>query len=107
MTERELRCFLFGLSLPQHVLCALLHLESKRLLCLLQLSSLRELVKQLKKQLSREKSGCVQTRLKALLQRRDMIKELSARRREELKLSKMLCVFKRDVGEVTNQKASM
>lgn len=81
------------------------HLESKRLLCSLQLSSLRELAKRLKKQLSREKSGRVQTRLKALLQRRHMIKELSAKRREELKLSKMLCVFKRDVGEVTNQRS--
>lgn len=69
-------------------------------LCLAQLSSLKELAEQLKKQLSREKSGRVQTKLKALLQRRDRIKELSVKRKEELELSRMLCIFSRDVGEV-------
>ncbi|XP_076605262.1 spectrin beta chain, non-erythrocytic 5 [Chaetodon auriga] len=63
------------------------------------LSSLKELAEQLKKQLSREKSGRVQTKLKALLQRRDRIKDLSVKRREELELSRMLCIFNRDVDE--------
>ncbi|XP_044022541.1 spectrin beta chain, non-erythrocytic 5 isoform X2 [Siniperca chuatsi] len=63
------------------------------------LSSLKELAERLKKLLSREKSGRVQTKLKALLQRRDRIKELSVKRREELELSRMLCIFNRDVAE--------
>ncbi|XP_038585015.1 spectrin beta chain, non-erythrocytic 5 isoform X1 [Micropterus salmoides] len=63
------------------------------------LFSLKELDKRLKKQLSREKSRRVQTKLKALLQRRDRIKELSVKRREELELSRMLCIFNRDVAE--------
>lgn len=74
--------------------------------CLLQLSSLKELAERLKKQLSREKSGRVQTKLKALLKRRDRIKELSVKRREELELSRMLCIFNRDVAEVTNNSDS-
>ncbi|KAM7376448.1 hypothetical protein PAMP_006181 [Pampus punctatissimus] len=63
------------------------------------LSSLKGLAKRLKKQLSREKSVRVQTKLKALLQRRDRIRELSIKRREELELSRMLCIFNRDVAE--------
>ncbi|XP_054470225.1 LOW QUALITY PROTEIN: spectrin beta chain, non-erythrocytic 5 [Anoplopoma fimbria] len=63
------------------------------------MSSLKELAERLKKQLSREKSGRVQTKLKALLQRRDRIKELSVKRREELELSRKLCIFNRDVAE--------
>ncbi|KAF7648029.1 hypothetical protein LDENG_00163000 [Lucifuga dentata] len=63
------------------------------------LSALRELAGRLKKQLSREKSGRIQTKLKALLQRRDRIKELSVKRREELELSRLLCIFNRDVAE--------
>ncbi|XP_041668259.1 spectrin beta chain, non-erythrocytic 5 [Cheilinus undulatus] len=63
------------------------------------LSSLKELSERLRKQLSREKSGRVKSKLKALLQRRDRIKELSVKRREELELSKMLCIFNRDVAE--------
>ncbi|XP_071354370.1 spectrin beta chain, non-erythrocytic 5 [Trachinotus anak] len=63
------------------------------------LSSLKELADRLKKQLSREKSGQVQTKLKALLQRRDRIRELSVKRREELELSRMLCIFNRDVAQ--------
>ncbi|KAK5886954.1 hypothetical protein CesoFtcFv8_017933 [Champsocephalus esox] len=63
------------------------------------LSALKELSERLKKQLSREKSSSVQTQLKALLKRRDRIKELSVKRREELELSRMLCVFSRDVSE--------
>ncbi|XP_036927334.1 spectrin beta chain, non-erythrocytic 5 isoform X2 [Acanthopagrus latus] len=62
------------------------------------LSSLKDLSERLKKQLSREKSGWVQTKLRTLIQRRDRIKELSVKRREELELSRMLCVFNRDVG---------
>ncbi|XP_027134554.1 spectrin beta chain, non-erythrocytic 5 [Larimichthys crocea] len=63
------------------------------------LSSLKELAERLRKQLSREKSGRVKSKLKAMLKRRDRIKELSAKRREELELSRMLCIFNRDVGE--------
>ena len=69
---------------------------------MVQLSSLKELSERLKKQLSREKSSSVQTKLKALLKRRDRIKELSVKRREELELSRMLCIFNRDVAEVSN-----
>lgn len=71
--------------------------------CSVQLSSLKELAERLKKQLSREKGAHVKNRLKVLLQRRDRIKELSIKRREELKLSRMLCIFKRDVDQVSNQ----
>ena len=70
---------------------------------MVQLSSLKELAKRLKEQLSREKSSRVQTKLKALLQRRERIKDLSVKRREELELSRMLCIFNRDVAEVTNR----
>ncbi|XP_067469592.1 spectrin beta chain, non-erythrocytic 5 isoform X2 [Thunnus thynnus] len=63
------------------------------------LSSLKELAQRLKKQLSREKSSRVQTKLKALLQRRERINDLSVKRREELELSRMLCIFNRDVAE--------
>uniref|UniRef100_A0A8C9YZ58 Spectrin, beta, non-erythrocytic 5 n=1 Tax=Sander lucioperca TaxID=283035 RepID=A0A8C9YZ58_SANLU len=59
----------------------------------------KDLSERLKKQLSREKSGRVRTKLKALLQQRDRIKELSVKRREELELSRMLCIFNRDVAE--------
>uniref|UniRef100_A0A3B4ZEI6 Spectrin, beta, non-erythrocytic 5 n=1 Tax=Stegastes partitus TaxID=144197 RepID=A0A3B4ZEI6_9TELE len=63
------------------------------------LSSLKELANRLKKQLNHEKSGRVKTRLKALLQRRDRIRELSVKRREELELSRLLCIFNRDVAQ--------
>uniref|UniRef100_I3J096 Spectrin, beta, non-erythrocytic 5 n=1 Tax=Oreochromis niloticus TaxID=8128 RepID=I3J096_ORENI len=63
------------------------------------LSSLKELAERLRKQLSKKKSGQVKTRLKALLQRREKIKELSAKRGEELELSRRLCIFNRDVAE--------
>ncbi|XP_061631327.1 spectrin beta chain, non-erythrocytic 5 isoform X2 [Phyllopteryx taeniolatus] len=62
-------------------------------------SCLRDLGARLNKALSREKSGQAQSRLKALLQRRDKIKELSVKWREELDLSWLMCVFKRDVAE--------
>uniref|UniRef100_A0A3Q3IUH0 Calponin-homology (CH) domain-containing protein n=1 Tax=Monopterus albus TaxID=43700 RepID=A0A3Q3IUH0_MONAL len=63
------------------------------------LSSLKELAERLKAQLNRDKSGRVQTKLKALLQRRGQIKELSVKRRKELELSRLLCVFNRDVAQ--------
>ncbi|XP_029973399.1 spectrin beta chain, non-erythrocytic 5 [Salarias fasciatus] len=63
------------------------------------LTSVKELAERLKKQLRSEKSGRVQTRLRALLQRRDRIRELSVKRREELELSRLLCIFNRDVAE--------
>ncbi|CAN9501902.1 unnamed protein product [Ophioblennius macclurei] len=63
------------------------------------LISVKELAERLKQQLQPEKSGRVQSKLKALLQRRDRIRELSVKRREELELSRRLCVFNRDVAE--------
>ncbi|XP_034721323.1 spectrin beta chain, non-erythrocytic 5-like, partial [Etheostoma cragini] len=63
------------------------------------LSSLKDLSERLRKLLSSEKSRLVQAKLKALLQRRDRIRELSVKRREELELSRMLCIFNRDVAE--------
>ncbi|XP_054861726.1 spectrin beta chain, non-erythrocytic 5 isoform X3 [Amphiprion ocellaris] len=63
------------------------------------ISSLKDLAGRLKKQLSKEKSGRVKTRLRALLQRRDRIRELSVKRREELELSRHLCIFNRDVAQ--------
>lgn len=68
----------------------------------LQLLSLKESCDRLQEQLSRKKSGRVQNRLRALLQRRDRIKELSVKRRQELELSWTMCVFSRDVAEVIN-----
>lgn len=62
---------------------------------------MKELAERLRKQLSREKSKRVQTRLKTVSQRRDRIKELSAKHREELELSRALCIFRRDASEVT------
>ncbi|XP_035467370.2 spectrin beta chain, non-erythrocytic 5 isoform X2 [Scophthalmus maximus] len=63
------------------------------------LLSLKESCDRLQEQLSRKKSGRVQNRLRALLQRRDRIKELSVKRRQELELSWTMCVFSRDVAE--------
>lgn len=60
------------------------------------------MAERLKERLSAEKSGRVQTRLKALLRRRHRIKELSVKRREELELSRALSVYRRDVAEVTD-----
>ncbi|AWP15961.1 putative spectrin beta chain non-erythrocytic 5 [Scophthalmus maximus] len=59
----------------------------------------KESCDRLQEQLSRKKSGRVQNRLRALLQRRDRIKELSVKRRQELELSWTMCVFSRDVAE--------
>ena len=66
-----------------------------------QLSSLRELADRLKRKLSRDKTRQIQDKLRTLLQRRDRIRELSVKRREELQLSQLLCMFNRDVAEVT------
>lgn len=74
--------------------------KTHRALRRVQLASLKELSKRLKKQLGREEAGRVQARLKSLLQRRDRIKELAVKRQEELELHKMFCIFKQDVGEV-------
>ncbi|XP_022067652.2 spectrin beta chain, non-erythrocytic 5 isoform X2 [Acanthochromis polyacanthus] len=63
------------------------------------ISSLKDLADRLKKQLSKEKSGRVKTRHRALLQRRARIRELSVKRREELELSRHLCIFSRDVAQ--------
>ncbi|CAK6979040.1 spectrin beta chain%2C non-erythrocytic 5 [Scomber scombrus] len=63
------------------------------------LSSLKEQAERLRKQLSREKSSHVKSKLKALQQRRERIKDLSVRRREELELSRLLCIYNRDVAE--------
>ncbi|KAL6106061.1 sptbn5 [Pungitius sinensis] len=63
------------------------------------LSSLKVMAERLKERLSAEKSGRVQTRLQALLRRRHRIKELSVKRREELELSRVLSVYRRDVAE--------
>lgn len=72
-----------------------------------QLATLKQLSKRLKKQLGREEAGGVQTSLKSLLQRRDKIKELAVKRREELELHKMFCVFKRDVEEVRERERDL
>ncbi|XP_068608001.1 spectrin beta chain, non-erythrocytic 5 [Brachionichthys hirsutus] len=56
-------------------------------------------VKELAEKLSREKGGHVRSKLRTLVQRRDRIKELSVKRREELELSRMLCIVNRDVEE--------
>ncbi|XP_057715583.1 spectrin beta chain, non-erythrocytic 5 isoform X1 [Corythoichthys intestinalis] len=62
-------------------------------------SCLKDLAARLNKTLSREKSGQTQNRLKVFLQRRERIKELSIKRREELQLSWLMCAFNRDVAE--------
>ncbi|XP_029899947.1 spectrin beta chain, non-erythrocytic 5 isoform X2 [Myripristis murdjan] len=63
------------------------------------LSCLKELAERLKSELSRDESGRIQAKLKALLRRRDKIKELSVKRREELELSRLLCIFNRNAAE--------
>uniref|UniRef100_A0A3Q1IZP4 Calponin-homology (CH) domain-containing protein n=1 Tax=Anabas testudineus TaxID=64144 RepID=A0A3Q1IZP4_ANATE len=77
------------------------HEAFEKLLCSQEdkLSSLKEMADGLKKQLSREQSRGVQNKLKAMLQRRDKIKELSIKRREELELSRLLCIFNRDTAQ--------
>lgn len=72
-----------------------------------QLATLKELSKRLKKQLGREEAGGVHTRLKSLLRRRDRIKELAVKRQEELELHRMFCAFKQDVEEVREHRARL
>ncbi len=50
--------------------------------------------------LSQEKSSNIKNKLKALQERRERIKDLSDKRREDLEISKLLCIFYRDVSEV-------
>lgn len=69
-----------------------------------QLATLKELSKQLKKQLGREEAGGVQSRLKSLLERRRRIKELAVQRQEQLELHRKFCAFKQDVEEVREQR---
>lgn len=47
-----------------------------------------------------EKSSNIRNKLKALQERRERIKDLSEKRREDLEISKLLCIFNRDVSEV-------
>jgi len=47
-----------------------------------------------------EKSSNIRNKLKALQERRERIKDLSEKRREDLEISKFLCIFNRDVSEV-------
>ncbi|XP_073682671.1 spectrin beta chain, non-erythrocytic 5 [Garra rufa] len=49
--------------------------------------------------LKREKSSNIKNKLKALQERRERIKDLSDKRREYLEISKLLCIFNRDVSE--------
>lgn len=65
-----------------------------------QLLSLKDLAERLKKQLSREKSKSVQTRLKTLIQRRHRIRDLAVQHREELELHRALGIFRRDASQV-------
>ena len=67
----------------------------------LQIVSLKELAEKLKQEdLSREKSGRIHSKLKGLLERRDRIKQLSIKRKEELAISRLICIFNRNAAEV-------
>nr|XP_055027307.1 spectrin beta chain, non-erythrocytic 5 [Misgurnus anguillicaudatus] len=46
-----------------------------------------------------EKSSNIKNKLKALQERRMRIKDLSAQRREDLEISRLLCIFNRDASE--------
>ncbi|XP_067099877.1 spectrin beta chain, non-erythrocytic 5 [Osmerus mordax] len=62
--------------------------------------SLKELAEKLRQEdLSREKSGRIHSKLKGLLERRDRIKQLSIKRKEELAISRLLCIFNRNAAE--------
>lgn len=50
--------------------------------------------------LRRERMGQVQSKLRLLLERRNFVKQLSAKRRDELTTSRLLCVFNRNATEV-------
>lgn len=55
-------------------------------------------------QLGSSEAGGIKTRLKWLLQRRHKIRELAAKRREELEQHRMFSIFKRDVEEVRERR---
>ncbi|XP_010891275.2 spectrin beta chain, non-erythrocytic 5 isoform X2 [Esox lucius] len=64
------------------------------------ISSLKDLAERLKKEdFGREKSNRIHSKLKALLERRSRIKGLSMKRREELTISRLLCIFNRNAAE--------
>nr|XP_029543639.1 spectrin beta chain, non-erythrocytic 5 [Oncorhynchus nerka] len=64
------------------------------------ISLLKDLAERLKKEdFSREKAGHIHSKLKALLERRSRIKGLSIKRREELAISRLLCIFNRNAAE--------
>lgn len=63
--------------------------------------ALQESAERLKTEgLTREKNSNVKNKLKALQERRERIKDLSDKRREDLEISKLHCIFSRDVSEV-------
>ncbi|KAJ8289416.1 hypothetical protein GJAV_G00001060 [Gymnothorax javanicus] len=63
-------------------------------------ASLQEQTEQLGQQgLSRERMGPVQSKLRRLLDRRNYIKQLSGKRRDELAASRLLCVFNSNAAE--------
>ncbi|KAI2654409.1 Spectrin beta chain, non-erythrocytic 5 [Labeo rohita] len=62
--------------------------------------ALQESAERLKTEgLKREKSSNIKNKLKALQERRERIKDLSDKRSEDLEISKLLCIFNRDVSE--------
>ncbi|XP_043119308.1 spectrin beta chain, non-erythrocytic 5 isoform X2 [Puntigrus tetrazona] len=62
--------------------------------------ALQESAERLKTEgLNREKSSNIKNKLKALQERRERIKDLSDKRSEDLEISKLLCIFNRDVSE--------
>lgn len=63
--------------------------------------ALQESAERLKTQgLKREKNSNIKNKLKALQERRKRIKDLSAKRGEDLEISRLLCIFNRDAFEV-------
>ncbi|XP_072545910.1 spectrin beta chain, non-erythrocytic 5 [Salminus brasiliensis] len=48
---------------------------------------------------TREKANHIKNKLKGLRDRRERIKDLSEKRREELQISRLLCIFNRDASE--------
>lgn len=49
--------------------------------------------------LKREKSSNIKNKIKAIQERRERIKDLSDKYREDLEISKLLCIFNRAVSE--------
>lgn len=63
--------------------------------------ALQESAERLRTQgLKREKNSNIKNKLKALQERRERIKDLSAQRRADLEISRLLCIFSRDASEV-------